>query len=183
MTYNLAALAQQIGQSQKRCGDITLITIDGPAGSGKTTLATALNNHIDNSQVIPMDSLYNGWSRALEPELWERLSESILQPLKQGRAVQYASFNWTIDAFDTQVAIEPTDVVILEGVGSSHPSVKANSSLNIWISAPDDLLLERVLNRDGSHLRDEMLAWQVAERNYFTQFDIEATADIHLVGN
>ena len=183
MTYDLDALAQEIRQSPKCCGEITLITIDGPAGSGKTTLAHALGQHLEASAVIHMDGLYDGWSNALAPNLWDRVEQTILQPLSQGQAAQYEVFNWTSNAFDTSAYLEPTDVVILEGVGSSHPTVKSFSSFNIWISAPNELLLDRVLNRDGSHLRDQMLAWQVAEREYFTRFDIEGNADIHLSGN
>jgi len=183
MAFDINALSQQIRQSQKRCGQITLVTIDGPAGSGKTTLAEALNQHIASSSVIPMDSLYNGWSDALAPELWDRIEQLILQPLSQGSVAQYSAFNWATNAFETSVEIAPTEVIILEGVGSSHPSVKAFSSFNIWISAPEEVLLDRVLNRDGSHLRHEMLRWQVAEREYFTQFDVEGNADVRLLGN
>jgi uridine kinase len=183
MTYDIAALSEQILQSPKLCGNVTLVTIDGPAGSGKTTLAHALAHRLPHAQVIEMDGLYNGWINALESQLWDRVEQLILQPLSQGRAAQYETFNWSSNTFDTSAHLEPTDVVILEGVGSSHPSVKALSSLNIWISAPDELLLDRVLNRDGSHLRDQMLAWQVAEREYFTQFSIETNADVHLSGN
>ena len=180
--YGVVALSQQILQSPKRCGNIRLVTIDGPAGSGKTTLAKAVHQHTASSAVIPMDGLYNGWTDALAPELWDRIYQLILQPLSQGRAAQYNAFNWVTNAFDTAVEIEPTEVIILEGVGASHPSVKAFSSLNIWISAPEEVLLNRVLERDGIHIREEMLAWQLAEREYFTQFDIEAEADIHLTG-
>ena len=183
MTYDLDALAQNIRQSTRRCGTITLITVDGPAGSGKTTLAKALGEQFSTNAVIPMDSLYNGWSTALAPELWDRIEESILHPLSQGKTARYDSFNWSVNAFDSSIAIEPTEVVILEGVGSSHPTIKKFSSFNIWISAPAELLLDRVLERDGYHLRDEMLAWQMAEQEYFSQFAIEETADFHLHGN
>jgi uridine kinase len=165
------------------CGDIALVTIDGPAGSGKTTLAAALQARVINSQVIAMDTLYNGWSGALEPELWNRIEQQILQPLSLGQATQYAAFNWNSSAFDSSVAIQQTDVVFLEGVGASHPKVRTFSSLNLWISAPEDMLLDRVLKRDGDHIREHMVEWQVAERKYFTQFQIEAHADVHLTGN
>jgi len=182
VTYDIAALAEQITQSPKLCGNVTLVTIDGPAGSGKTTLANAIAHHIQQAQVIAMDGLYKGWSKALEPQLWDRIEQVILQPLRQGKVAQYDAFNWSTQAFDIPVQFAPTEVVILEGVGSSHPKVKPSSSLNIWISAPEALLLDRVLDRDGSHIRGHMLDWQVAEREYFKQFDIESAADIHLLG-
>ena len=182
VTYNRSALAEQILQTEARCGNVTLVTIDGPAGSGKTTLAQELSSHLAGSQVIAMDGLYNGWLEALKPELWQRIDEVIMQPLQQGRAVKYEAFNWETHAFETPVEIAPTEVVILEGVGSSHPRIAKSSSLNVWISAPEEVLLERVLKRDGAHIRQEMLAWQFAERAYFAEFDIENSADINLIG-
>ena len=183
MTYDIAALAEQIAQSPKLCGNVTLVTIDGPAGSGKTTLANALERQVPQAQVIAMDGLYNGWTRAFEPQLWDRIEQVILQPFTQGQVAEYDAFNWSTQEFDMPVQFEPTGVVILEGVGSSHPTVKPFSSLNIWISAPEALLLDRVLDRDGRHIREQMLDWQIAEREYFKQFDIESQADIHLLGN
>jgi len=182
MTNDIAALVEQILQTEARCGNVRLVTIDGPAGSGKTTLAQELSRHLVGSHVIAMDGLYNGWVDALKPELWERIAETILRPLEQGRAVEYEAFNWETNAFDSPVEIARAEVVILEGVGSSHPSIAQVSSLNVWISASDALLLDRVLNRDGAQIREEMLAWQLAERGYFAEFDIENNADVHLIG-
>jgi len=182
VTDDIAALVEQIQQSPSRCGNVKLVTIDGPAGSGKTTLAHELAGLIAGSQVIAMDGLYNGWLDALKPELWQRIDEVILQPLTQGQVAKYDAFNWNKLAFDTPVEVAPSEIIILEGVGSSHPRIAKSSSLNVWISAPEDLLLERVLNRDGAHIRQEMLDWQLAERAYFAEFDIENSADIHLIG-
>ena len=183
VSYHIDVLVDQILQSPAHCGSVTLVTIDGPAGSGKTTLAHELSGRISGSQVIAMDGLYNGWLGALKPELWERIDEVIVQPLAQGRAAKYHAFNWITHTFDTPVEVAPSDIIILEGVGSSHPSIAKSSSLTMWISAPEELLLERVLNRDGAHIREEMLAWQLAERGYFAEFNIEDNADVHLIGD
>ena len=55
-----------------------IIAIDGPAGAGKTTLAT--NIHLAlypnyTSTIIHMDDLYNGWDKALSSELTEVLTQ------------------------------------------------------------------------------------------------------------
>ena len=46
-----------------------IIAIDGPAGSGKTTLAQKLVNDLSDAQVIHMDDLYDGWNDPLSAKL------------------------------------------------------------------------------------------------------------------
>jgi uridine kinase len=50
-----------------------IITIDGPAGSGKTTLAQKLVNDLSDAQVIHMDDLYEGWNDPLSAKLTARV--------------------------------------------------------------------------------------------------------------
>ena len=47
-----------------RLGGVRVIAIDGPAGSGKTTLGDALAER--GAAVLHLDDLYDGWS-GLEP--------------------------------------------------------------------------------------------------------------------
>src|SRR5690606_19861061 len=48
-----------------RCGEVTVVLVDGPAGSGKTTLAAALEaaagERGTGCTVVHMDDLYAGW--------------------------------------------------------------------------------------------------------------------------
>ncbi|MGO1280054.1 MAG: AAA family ATPase, partial [Cellulosimicrobium funkei] len=52
-----------------------LVVVDGPAGSGKTTLAAQLEAALP-AQVLHMDDLYEGW-RGLVPA-WARLHAWVL---------------------------------------------------------------------------------------------------------
>lgn len=180
MTYNLDALAIKIHQTPTRCGAVKIVTIDGPAGSGKTTLAQKLAPHLGNAQIVAMDSLYDGWENALHPSLWERIHESIVVPLSQGKSANFQMYNWHTNRFELFNTIGPNGIVIVEGVGAGHPRIAKVSSYNIWISGPAHRLLERVLQRDGQHIREQMLAWQLAERAYFAEFDVASRADMHL---
>ena len=72
-----------------------LLAIDGPAGSGKTTLAAKLQSEYQQSstvQVIHMDDLYKGWEDALSDELTLKLSE-IVQSHKAGKTFYIKRFN------------------------------------------------------------------------------------------
>jgi cytidylate kinase len=72
--------------------------------------------------------------------------------------------------------------VIIEGVGSGHSSLRENVSLAIWVEADDELLLDRVVQRDGEAVRNEMLSWKARERAYFELHDVRNAAQIHLQG-
>ena len=52
-----------------------LVSIDGPAGAGKTTLAKDLLDEFTNADVIHMDDLYRGWALTLGPNLTREKSE------------------------------------------------------------------------------------------------------------
>ena len=160
---------------------LNLITIDGPAGSGKTTLAHALSERL-SVPIVHMESLYAGWGDALTPDVWQRAVTQILDPLTHGQSATFPTFDWNLNAFARSVTITPTQGLIIEGVGASHPDIRAHSCLSIWVDAPHELLLERVLTRDGEHLRNQMLEWQQTEQRYFAKFAVADASDMVYLG-
>ncbi len=182
MAHDLSEVAIQISKLEARCQDVKLITIDGPAGSGKTTLAKQLSSHLDDCPIISMDDLYDGWRDALNPELWQRIYDQILEPFLQDNPAQIQKFDWKLRQFTDWVTVPVSSHLIIEGVGASHPFIANCSVLNIWIEADQDLLLDRVLKRDGEEIRDEMLRWQLLEKAYFDEYSIKQNADLHLIG-
>ena len=75
------------------CGDCVVITIDGPAGSGKTSLALTLKREIASSYTIHMDELYEGWGSTMTPALTTKLV-SILESVDKEENVFFTPFNW-----------------------------------------------------------------------------------------
>jgi len=73
-----------IENSLPKCGQVRVVTIDGPAGSGKTTLATNLASKLEQASVIHLDELYEGWDKSLDQVLFERIQAWILKPLENG---------------------------------------------------------------------------------------------------
>src|SRR3546814_20216068 len=62
-----------------------LLCIDGPAGSGKTTLAEGISDAFPGSSlVIHMDDLYLGWS-GLDATLGPRVAEQIAERSEERR--------------------------------------------------------------------------------------------------
>ena len=182
MTTSIFDITHQVEQADARCQEVKIITIDGPAGAGKTTLARTLSTKLDDCPVISMDSLYNGWQDALKPELWQRIYDQILEPYLLDKSASIQIFDWTLNQFTNWTTLPASPHLIIEGVGASHPFIANSSVLNIWIEADEELLLDRVLRRDGEQLRDAMVQWQLDEKVYFAEHSIKENADIHFSG-
>jgi len=170
-------IAQELLKRKANCGAVRIITIDGPAGSGKTTFAHHLASVLDGCPVVSMDFVYNGWNQALTDETWQRIIAQIITPMRSGRTASYEKFDWHAGAFTSTVEIPKTDVLIIEGVGAGHPLLRPYSALSIWIEADEKLLLRRVLERDGNSIRSEMVNWQKQEKMLFKKYNMKQSAD------
>ena len=159
-----------------------LLAIDGPAGSGKTTLAAKLQSEYQPTltvQVIHMDDLYNGWEHALSEELTLKLSE-IVQAHKAGKDFYIKKFNWITMEYGEAELIQSTNVLILEGVGAAQKIVRDAGAQTYWIETPPEIGLQRVLDRDGYHLRDLMLIWQSYQDVHFKVDKTAENCDVKL---
>jgi uridine kinase len=161
---------------------VMLLAIDGPAGSGKTTLAAKLEGEYQLSStvhVIHMDDLYNGWEHALSEELSLKLSE-IVQAHQSGKNFNIKRFNWITMEFGETELIKATKVLILEGVGAAQKIVRDAGAKTFWIETSPEIGLQRVLDRDGHHLRDLMLHWQSYQDAHFKVDKTAENCDVKL---
>jgi uridine kinase len=159
-----------------------IIAIDGPAGAGKTTLAS--NIHLAlypnfTSTIIHMDDLYNGWDKALSSELTELLNY-IAQAHSQSQPISLSKFNWAESAFSPAEAIDDAQLIILEGVGSGQSAIREYLSALIWIDIDESKGLSRVLERDGEGIRNQMQKWLVTQEQHFALEKTENAADFVL---
>ncbi len=155
-----------------------LICIDGPGGSGKSTLAAAIAG-VTPAHVVHMDDLYDGWhglSRVADQ------LDSLLRPLARGRPGTYRRYDWDTDAYAEKVTVPPTDLLVLEGVGSGSREHADLCTVLVWVNAPSDLRLKRGLTRDGEHLRAQWLRWRRDEEELFAREQTEARADVVVDG-
>jgi len=158
----------------------SLITIDGPAGSGKTTLAGLIEGALlrDGVEVltIHMDDLYNGWEKALDSSLTESL-EKLMKELSGSDYLNVPQYNWSEGRFREPLVLPTPQVLILEGVGSGQRVTRTMAEIKLWIEAPSDLALQRVLDRDGEEIREEMQRWQLREAEHFLLEGTKSAAD------
>ena len=177
----LPELKQLLPKLVAKCGECIVITIDGPAGSGKTTLAKELSSALDSCYTIHMDDLYEGWDSTLTPNLTKKL-QRILEYVKMESRIQFVPFDWLESNFSPQVELPTPKYLIIEGVGSGQSAIRDFISLSLWIEVLPDIGLERVIKRDGPAVAQFMPDFIVAQNAHFEKEATKKSADYHLSG-
>jgi uridine kinase len=157
-----------------------LVSVDGPAGSGKTTFAGAIAEGFDKLnhrgvRVIQMDDLYPGWSGL--PHVDEQL-EGLLMPLAEGRPGSYRRYDWLAGEFAETVPVDPVPLLVLEGVGSGAVRFASLRTVLVWVEAPYDLRLRRGIERDGDAFAPYWEQWARDERELFASEVTRERADV-----
>lgn len=160
-------------------GSGRLICIDGPGGSGKTTLAAMIAELHHGACVVHMDDLYDGWSGL--HDVGAQLA-SILAPLTRGEAGTYRRYDWDAQRYAETVSVPPGPLLVLEGVGSALRSHAHLATVTVWVSVPAELRLRRGLERDGLALRDQWHQWMREEDLIFAREAVEQRADVLVDG-
>lgn len=151
-----------------------LICIDGPAGSGKTTLATALAE-TTQAPVVHMDDLYAGWG-GLADGIAQL--ETILLPLVEGAPGSYRRYDWHAREFAETVLVPPSPLLVIEGVGSGAAAYDGFRTALAWVDAPEEDRRRRGIDRDGETFAPHWEAWAAAETEHFARDLTAARADI-----
>jgi uridine kinase len=178
-----ANLADQVVRRSPRLGTTRLVSIDGPAGSGKTSLAERLTPVLTArglmSTVRHMDDVYEGWT-GLDESLTRRITDQLLEPLAAGTTARWQRYDWHAERFDVWETLDPPDVLILEGCGSGANAFASYISLLVWVEAPADVRIERAVARDGEQMLPNWLAWMEVESAHFDANRTKARADVLL---
>jgi len=114
--------------------------------------------------------------------LFDRIEAWILTPIRNYLSPKYLTYDWHQSKYASWSDLSLTPIVIIEGVGSGHSALRTNVSQAIWVEADENLLLDRVVQRDGEVVRNEMLIWKARERSYFDLHDVKRAAHIHMQG-
>lgn len=168
--------------------ELRVMTIDGPAGAGKSTMARALSPRLDDAPIVHLDDLYRGWDDALTSRLSAVLKDQILTPISLGKIGGYRAWDWHRGLPGQARAIERHPFLILEGVGASQRVVRPFATTMVWIGIEPEIGLERVLRRDGAIVDDfqelerRMRSWQGEEILHFERENTFDTAHLRFEG-
>lgn len=142
-----------------------LVCVDGPAGSGKTSLAGAVRHLAEERglsvSLVHLDDVYPGWEGL--PAVGGLLQGGVVAPLAEGRAGRYRRYDWLRGQYAEERTVPVSDLVVLEGVGSGDPGYADRVSVLVYVEAPEEVRLRRGLERDGPALEGRWRAWVLEE--------------------
>ncbi len=156
-----------------------LVCVDGPAGSGKTTLGAALADRT-GAQLIQGDELMAGW-RGLDA-VGGQLT-AVVEALAQGRPGSYERYDWLLGRYDGTVAVPPAPWLVVEGVGSGAAAIAAYVTVLVWVEVDDELRLARGIARDGAAMEQHWRQFMVDERALFARERTRERADVLVDGS
>ncbi|MER1957576.1 MAG: hypothetical protein ABS942_09350 [Solibacillus sp.] len=168
---DIEAIIQQALQQQEPI----IIAIDGPATSGKTTLAESLKEKFLIT-VVSMDDFFLPMNRKTPERLaevggnvdYERVEQQIFKPFKRQELAQYEAFDCQTKSYEQRLCTK-SNVLVLEGVYALHPVLQkyVDYALLLEISAPEQLA--RLIKRNTPEMVDKYKnEWIPLENNYFT---------------
>src|SRR5436305_630921 len=140
---------------------VRIVGIDGCGGAGKTTFAQRLNAAANNNwPVIHTDD----FATHDEPtEWWPRMLERVIEPLLHNKPATFRPYDWVQRRLSEPTTIQPSDVVVIEGVGATRKAWRDRLAMRIWVDTDAELRLRRGLERDGEELADFWHDWRIAE--------------------
>lgn len=174
VSESVEQVCRALARCDPRLGSTTLVCVDGPAGSGKSTLAAALAA-ATRAPVIHVDDMIAGWDGLPEAP---RLLADLLAPLADDRAGSYQRYDWVAGQLAEPIPVEPSEVLLIEGVGSGSATIKQWISLLVWVDAAPQVRMTRGIERDGDAFRPYWHAWARAEDRLFAGQGTRQRADV-----
>ncbi len=168
-------IARELTARPPTLGSGRLVCVDGPAGSGKTTLAGALGAVLPGAEVVHCDELLQGWGGL--PGLAATV-QRLLEPLADDEPGSWRRWDWLADDWAETHVVRPGGVLVLEGVGSWSPAIAPLVGRLVWVETDPAVRLRRGLARDGEQMRPQWEQWRLDEDALFARLGTRARADV-----
>ena len=175
MSTEINRMVHQILDRIHRLDAPMIIAIDGRCGSGKTTLAQALQEQL-HCNVIPMDDFFLRPHQRTAQRLatpgenidWERISQEVLLPLSMGEAVSYRPFRCSTQTLGQPRRLNVGAITIVEGSYACHRQLQPFYALKIFLTTHRETQLKRIRRRNGEALLQMFEStWIPLEERYF----------------
>ncbi len=181
MSFEVAQIAAAARDRGPRADTTCVIAIDGPAGSGKTTLAALLAAEIPGSAVLNTDQLYPGWG-GLENGA-QRLVSEVLGPISSGAAATFTVWDWQQQCEGELTTVPASATLIIDGAGSGSKAAEPFLSFLIWVDAERSTRESRAIGRDGEMFAPHWESWAEQERALFEREQTRERADLIIITN
>jgi hypothetical protein len=160
-------LRDEILAAPARLGDVRLVAVDGPSGSGKSVFADQLRTELPDAALVRTDD-FATWDDPVS--WWPRLVDGVFLPLSRGEPGRYQRTEW-IDGRPRPgqlIDVRVPRILLVEGVSAGRRSIRPRLSYLIWRELPDPAeRLARAVARDGEDSRQHLTNWQAFEAGWF----------------
>ncbi len=173
----LAEVVRLFRERPAAVGSLRVVAIDGPSGAGKSTFSAAVTAALA-ATLVHVDDLVPGWDGLAD--VVAITTTHVLEPLSKGGPAAYRRWSWVRDAWVGEVVVPPTDILVLEGVGSSVRPAGDYAAVRVWVEAERDVRFDRGIARDGEPYRPNWERWARQEDALFAADDARARADVVL---
>lgn len=181
----LVKLLQFKAQNKERF----IISIDGPAASGKSTLSKYLQKELD-AVVFHMDDYFLPEEMKTLERLevpggnvhYERMQEEILNHLQEDSVV-FQKYNCMTSQLQTKVEEKLNKYVVIEGVYSQQTRLRTYYDFCIFTEISKKEQLDRLKLRNPMLLHKFVQEWLPLEDNYFNKEHIREKSDYKLIVN
>ncbi|MEG0306992.1 MAG: uridine kinase [Clostridium sp.] len=169
-----------------RANKTVTIAIEGPSGSGKSSLASIIKSIYD-CNVFHMDDFFLSNDAKTKERLSEpggnvdyfRFKKEVSDNLKLDKPFRYQLFSCKLGELTDFVCVSPKNLNIIEGVYSLHPTFDNIYDLKIFLSIDEENQLNRILKRNGEFMLQRFKnEWIPLENNYFTKLNISSKCDL-----
>lgn len=184
MVRSFDEVAREIHAAPPRLGDVRMVTIDGPSGSGKSLFARRLASALSTRgsvSLVEIEALYEGWTL---DGAWQRLLDWVLEPVATGWGGGFHPYDWDTRSWSPGwYPVPVADVLVVEGCGSAPLAAEGFVSYQVWIEASPEVALARGLARPGVDLDRHLRAWQQLEARHFAEQGTRRRADLLVDGD
>ena len=113
-----------------------------------------------------------------------RLASQVLIPHAEGWDLHYQRYDWEAGSLGDWATGASAAPLIVEGVYSTHQSLRDFYDLRIWVTAPRAIRLARGMERDGEEARSRWVeVWMPAEDRYVAEQSPQDHAHLVLDGS
>ena len=167
-----------------------IVAIDGRCGSGKTTLAAALQEefscavfHMDDFFLRPQQRTEERLSQPGENVDHERFLQEVLRPARQGEEVTYRPYICARQDLGQPISALPDRLTVVEGSYACHPSLWDCYDLRVFLTVGPQEQMRRIEERSGPEKAEQFRCrWIPLEEKYFAAFSVAERCDLCIMG-
>ena len=185
---DLVGVVAAVEQRRAELGRV-VVAVSGYAGAGKSVLARALVEALDDSVRVRGDDFLDPSRVRRRSTDWDgvdrhRLRFEVLEPFRAGHPVAVQSLDWATGSLGEPTSLPRASVLVIDAIGIFHPDLLPWFDLTVWVDVVLEVAQYQGLARDRSAGLDHddlwTEVWSPNDREFEQMFSPRHQADLLL---